>query len=155
MHTPLFSSFTARADSYVREDARAAGRSSLTRSDVQGLNVTRYSPMGCAFPNTCCKLNQQSYRCGETAASCNVCPECCHDEFKNPTACSRCVETSCGYMNLAQYGCQVGGKGSCCTTGQQNASTTLNNCLIIGKPASTQCSQCTPCFAWPPFHICL
>ena len=107
----------------------------LTRipSRVQGLNVTRYAPMGCAAPNTCCKLNQQAYRCGETAASCNVCPECCHDAFKDPSSCSSCVEKSCGYMDLAQYGCQVEGKGSCCATAAQNASTSLKNCLIIGS----------------------
>ena len=101
-----------------------------------GLNTSRYPAMGCAPPNTCCKLNQQSYKCAENKG-CNVCPECCHDAFAAPQACSSCVAKSCGYMELAQYGCQVDGQGSCCSPAVENASTALKNCLIIGDSVTS------------------
>eukprot|EP01050_Picozoa_sp_SAG11_P032346 SAG11_NODE_10476_length_829_cov_0.876712_1_plen_203_part_10 len=97
-----------------------------------GLNTSRFKPMGCAPPNKCCKLNQQSYTCGETAARCNVCPECCHDAFAAPNACSSCVHKSCGYMDLDQYGCQTPGGRACCSPSPLPASATEKNCLLIG-----------------------
>ena len=95
-----------------------------------GLNTSRYPSMGCKPPNTCCKLNQQSYKCAEDDG-CNVCPECCHSVFAPQDQCRRCVSKSCTYMSLAQYGCSVDGHG-CCATAPLNASTTKKNCLLIG-----------------------
>ena len=95
-----------------------------------GLNLTRYPPMNCLAPNTCCRLNQQDYACREDKG-CNVCPECCHANFAPSNLCSHCVSQQCQYENLAEYGCSVGGQG-CCPTAPLNASSTLKNCLIIG-----------------------
>jgi hypothetical protein len=116
----------------------AAAAAAATPPTCPGLNTSRYKPMGCAPPNTCCQLNQQSYRCAESVEEgCSVCPECCHDAFKDPHACSSCVHKSCGYMELAQYGCRAGGKGACCSPSPLEASTSEKNCLLIGDSVTS------------------